>query len=310
MASNQPCFYYDHGMARHVCARGCFFASYEPARRLMALKLACLVSSGEFVEESGGSERGSRGGERLVGWSAFWSPRDSGKGDVCFVAPDGTICTSTKAALRKAGMHEKVVSAKDVDALARDANDEHVNACIADIANMASTTTHDWSEGSSPFGLLEELYAHDASPWRLLASCILLNQTRRRICLDAVATQLFRRFPTPLALKVAASRNEIDVLALLTTLLRPLGMHRKRAKTLIALASALESKMWAVDTSPTPILWRDRLAALKSLPGVGHYAVEAYTLFIERRIDEVHGKSDHALRWYRAWRRHCDLCTE
>lgn len=284
-----------HCPPRHLCKDNCFFEAYEPARRLMALRLACVEAKQPLPQ----------------GWRALWAV-DS----VRFVAPDGTDCATTADALAYANVTG--LNARGVERAAHRASDaavaECVQACAADESTRGDETA--LADGASPFGLLEELWAHDDQPpWRLLVTCLLLNQTRRR-CVDAVAAELFRAFPTAQSLVDADDGVE----ARLAALLHPVGMQRKRAVTLRQLALALTRPPWtaARDDDP-PVLWRDRVAALRSLPGVGPYAVDAYTLFAEKRTDPADARAgggrairehDHALRWYRAWRAHVERLDE
>jgi A/G-specific adenine glycosylase len=95
-------------------------------------------------------------------------------------------------------------------------------------------------------------------PWRLLLTEVCLQQTRAERVADFLEG-FFARFPD------AASIRASEV-AELEQILRPLGLHRRRARKLRALAEAIGARG---DVVP---LQRDDLDAL---PGVGHYVAAA-----------------------------------
>ena len=97
--------------------------------------------------------------------------------------------------------------------------------------------------------------AHDA--WRLLAACVLLNKTTAR-AVRRVLPRLFAVAPDPPAAAAA------DVVAL-AAVLRPLGLHNRRAASLVALGRAMAGGGW---TDPA------------ALPGVGAYGAAAYWIFM------------------------------
>ncbi|KAG8468219.1 hypothetical protein KFE25_013302 [Diacronema lutheri] len=132
----------------------------------------------------------------------------------------------------------------------------------------------------SPYGLIEELMADE--PFQLLVCCILLNQTRRSQ-VDRVLPRLLARFGS--ARKMAGA-DEAELVALL----RPLGLHRRRAKSLIAFAAHFARGAWQRPSE---------------LPGVGKYAQDAYDVFCLGRWDDV-APDDHALSYYCAWVRGLD----
>ena len=71
--------------------------------------------------------------------------------------------------------------------------------------------------------LLQEIYQDDA--WKMLVCCILLNLTQRKQ-VDGVRHELFTKYPTEYEM-MEADEDE------LSEILRPLGLYRRRAKTLI-----------------------------------------------------------------------------
>ena len=70
--------------------------------------------------------------------------------------------------------------------------------------------------------LLQEIYQSD--PWKMMVCCILLNLTKRQQ-VDLVRHELFSLYPTEYHM-IEADEEE------LSTLLKPLGLYRKRAQTL------------------------------------------------------------------------------
>mmetsp|Transcript_27662 Transcript_27662/g.39561 ORF Transcript_27662/g.39561 Transcript_27662/m.39561 type:complete len:502 (+) Transcript_27662:130-1635(+) len=80
---------------------------------------------------------------------------------------------------------------------------------------------------ASPYGLLEELFGN--SPWKLLIAAILLNRTTRsHQGVDAVMHAFLSRWPDPVMISTKSCEGEI------ATLLRPLGLHVKRSKLIVA----------------------------------------------------------------------------
>ena len=134
-----------------------------------------------------------------------------------------------------------------------------------------------WRPPHSPFGLLEELLWD--RPWALLLCCILLNQTTRAQ-VDGVLARLLASFPD------AASLAAADV-AVIEQMLHPLGLHRRRARTLITFSAEFLKGAWRRP---------------EELPGIGRYAADAHTIFCEGRWAEVQ-PHDHALQWYCDWLR-------
>ena len=105
---------------------------------------------------------------------------------------------------------------------------------IPPIHPPASPTAGPWRPPRSPFGLLEELLWD--RPWALLLCCILLNQTSR-VQVDPVLCRLLRRAPDAAALASVEAAE-------LEALLRPLGLHRRRAQTLLRFSRAFLAGSW------------------------------------------------------------------
>jgi len=172
--------------------------------------------------------------------------------------------------------------------------------------------------GISPYGLLEELFVLD--PWKCLVACILLNQTTREQ-VDPILSVFLETYPDPQA------AVEAELLSL-QDIMRPLGLHRRRAVTLKAFSAAydeLESEKgwnpgcWINRSSagrrsqPEALPTEDAASVLSAavvatkckrvarLPGVGEYAVDAFRLLCCRSPREK-GPKDHALAWVHNYR--------
>ena len=145
----------------------------------------------------------------------------------------------------------------------------------ASSSSSSVSTQQPWRPPHSPFGLLEELLWD--RPWALLLCCILLNQTTRQQ-VDPVLSRLLDRFPD------AASLAAADV-AVIEEILRPLGLHRRRARSVILFSSAFLKGAWRKP---------------EELPGVGRYGADAHAIFCEGQWATCE-PDDHALRWYVDW---------
>lgn len=109
------------------------------------------------------------------------------------------------------------------------------------------------------FGLIQEEFVHD--PWKLLVTCCLLNLTNIRKVWDVI-DELFEQYPSWRAVNDCAFDD-------LVKLLKPLGLQRRRAKSIIALSNAYANSTVDVIT----------------LPGVGKYASDSYKIFVEKNYD-------------------------
>jgi len=101
--------------------------------------------------------------------------------------------------------------------------------------------------------LLQEIYRDD--PWKMLVCCILLNLTQRKQ-VDGVRHELFSKYPTEYEM-VEADENE------LSELLKPLGLYKKRAKTLMKFS-------W---------MWINGFSNVEELHGIGKYAKDSWEIF-------------------------------
>ena len=126
----------------------------------------------------------------------------------------------------------------------------------------------------SPFNLLQEIYWPDE--WKILACCILLNQTTRTQ-VDQVRDRLFEKYPGP---KEMAEADEQE----LSLMIKSLGFQNKRAKTLKKFSEAY-LKQWE---------------SVSDLPGIGPYAFDSWMIFINDT--HVPNPLDHVLKSYVDWK--------
>ena len=101
--------------------------------------------------------------------------------------------------------------------------------------------------------LLQEIYQDDA--WKMLVCCILLNLTKRKQ-VDGVRHELFTKYPTEYEM-MEADEDE------LSEILKPLGLYRRRAKTLIKFS-------W---------MWVNGFNDVMELHGIGQYAKDSWEIF-------------------------------
>ena len=101
--------------------------------------------------------------------------------------------------------------------------------------------------------LLQEIYQED--PWKMLVCCILLNLTKRQQ-VDGVRNELFSKYPTEYEM-MEADEDE------LSEILKPLGLYKRRAKTLIKFS-------W---------MWVSGFNDVKELHGIGQYAKDSLEIF-------------------------------
>lgn len=125
----------------------------------------------------------------------------------------------------------------------------------------------------SPYSLLQEELCHD--PWKLLVACMLLNQTSYKQ-VRGVIWKLFERYPTAVALSNA---DETE----LSALIRPLGFHNRRAKSLRRMSCDFAAGK-----------------RIDELHGIGQYARDSYAMFVEGRADETQ-PTDVKLVMWKAW---------
>ena len=132
-----------------------------------------------------------------------------------------------------------------------------------------------WKPPKSPVGMLQEELWPDR--WKILVACLLHNLTTRKQ-VDKVYQKLFQKYPTPELLKDA---NEME----LQDIIRPLGMWRRRTKTLKKFSKEYLEKDWT--------------NAIE-LYGCGKYADDCYKIFCLGVWQDV-VPTDHALNRYHGW---------
>ena len=140
-----------------------------------------------------------------------------------------------------------------------------------------------WIPPKSPHGLIQEDLWSDE--WKLLVSCLLLNLTTRKQ-VDSVIHEFFKRWPIPASL-LDADEQELQ------ELIKPLGMWRKRSKTLKRFTKEYLTEEWQ---SP------------KDLYGCGKYADDAWRIFCMGEWATVK-PNDHALNNYHNWLRDNEQST-
>ena len=129
-----------------------------------------------------------------------------------------------------------------------------------------------WKPPKSPIGLIQEdLWPNE---WKILVSCLMLNLTTRKQ-VDGVIYKFFNRWPTPASLR-AAELTEIE------NMIKPLGMWRKRSRTLLRFNNEYLDGRWK---------------QAKDLHGCGKYANDAWLIFCKGKWKDVH-PNDHALNKY------------
>lgn len=131
---------------------------------------------------------------------------------------------------------------------------------------------HNWVPPRSPYGLLQEDLWPDE--WRILVACLMLNLTTRKQ-VDGVIHEFFRRWPDP---KTLLKANVSDI----EDLIKPLGMWKKRAQTLLRFSAEYLTGKWKT---------------AKDLHGCGKYADDCWHLFCVGDWKNIN-PNDHALNEY------------
>jgi endonuclease III-like uncharacterized protein len=132
--------------------------------------------------------------------------------------------------------------------------------------------------------LLQEIYIKGpCGPWRVLVTCMTLNQTtwvQAQPALEAI----FKRWPTPSCF-LGMRPDEVDDLR---AILQPLGFMDQRARRLVTMSQQFSMKIREYQDSweKYEVLW---------FTGCGQYALDAWSLFVLRRPC---APSDKRLRWY------------
>uniref|UniRef100_A0A8C5D646 Methyl-CpG-binding domain protein 4 n=1 Tax=Gouania willdenowi TaxID=441366 RepID=A0A8C5D646_GOUWI len=132
-----------------------------------------------------------------------------------------------------------------------------------------------WTPPRSPFNLIQETLFHD--PWKLLVATIFLNKTSGKMAIP-VLWQFFERYPSAEVTREAEWKP-------MSELMKPLGLYKLRAKTIIRFSDEYITKQWHY-----PI----------ELHGIGKYGNDSYRIFCVEEWRQV-TPEDHMLNKYHAW---------
>lgn len=129
--------------------------------------------------------------------------------------------------------------------------------------------------GLSPYRLFQERYRED--PWKLLCCTICLNLCTGKV-FETIHEDMFALWDTPYEMAIA---DALD----LETLLTPLGLQRRRSRSLIRMSTAYA------------FLWDGKDPT--HLPGIGKYGADSYRIFVRGELDIP--VEDKELRKYLEW---------
>lgn len=138
-----------------------------------------------------------------------------------------------------------------------------------------------WVPPKSPYNLIQETLFHD--PWKLLLGTIFLNKTCAKLAIP-VMWKFLELYPSPQAV---CNSKVHDI----SNLLRPLGLHCLRAKTIIKFTKEYLYKDWQY-----PI----------ELHGIGKYGNDSYRIFCVNEWKHVKPR-DHKLNLYHVWLKSIEL---
>jgi methyl-CpG-binding domain protein 4 len=127
----------------------------------------------------------------------------------------------------------------------------------------------------SPFNLIQE-HLHD-DPWKVLVACVFCNLTRRHTA-EPLLWKFFEMYPKASAAAIADEK-------VIEALIQPIGLSKRRAKTLVRMSREYIDKNWKEP---------------EELYGIGKYANDAWKIFCTEKWKSVQPK-DHALVWYHDW---------
>jgi methyl-CpG-binding domain protein 4 len=130
----------------------------------------------------------------------------------------------------------------------------------------------------SPYTLLQEELNKD--PWKIFVCCIFCNLTKRKSS-EPYFWEVLKRWPDPESLS-KADTGELE------NLIQPLGLSKRRTKTLKKMSEGYISTDWKDNP--------------KSLYGIGKYAHDAYRIFVLDEWKDVE-PTDGALKNYLSWRK-------
>ncbi|XP_022102507.1 methyl-CpG-binding domain protein 4-like [Acanthaster planci] len=132
-----------------------------------------------------------------------------------------------------------------------------------------------WTPPKSPFNLVQESLFHD--PWKLLVATMFLNRTTGVKAIP-VLWKFFESWPNPEVTRKADWKDMVGML-------RPLGLHQKRAQMIVRFSEEYLSKDWTY-----PI----------ELHGIGKYGNDSYRIFCVNEWKQVK-PTDHMLNKYHDW---------
>lgn len=132
-----------------------------------------------------------------------------------------------------------------------------------------------WTPPKSPYNLVQESLFHD--PWKLLIATIFLNRTTGTAAIPLL-WKFLNKWPNP----DAARKGDVVAMA---RILQPLGLHEKRANTIIRFSNEYLTKSWKY-----PI----------ELYGIGKYGNDSYRIFCVDEWKQVRPE-DHKLNLYHSW---------
>lgn len=132
-----------------------------------------------------------------------------------------------------------------------------------------------WTPPKSPYNLVQESLFHD--PWKLLVATIFLNRTTGTAAIPLL-WKFLNKWPNP---DVARKGDQVAI----ARILQPLGLHEKRAHTIIRFSNEYLTKSWKYPVE---------------LYGIGKYGNDSYRIFCVNEWKQVHPE-DHKLNLYHAW---------
>ncbi|XP_053378007.1 methyl-CpG-binding domain protein 4-like [Mercenaria mercenaria] len=132
-----------------------------------------------------------------------------------------------------------------------------------------------WTPPKSPYNLVQESLFHD--PWKLLVATIFLNRTTGTAAIPLL-WKFLNKWPNP---DMARKGDQ----AAMAKILQPLGLHEKRAHTIIRFSNEYLTKSWKY-----PI----------ELYGIGKYGNDSYRIFCLNEWKQVRPE-DHKLNLYHSW---------
>ncbi|KAG8237712.1 hypothetical protein J437_LFUL017500 [Ladona fulva] len=140
-----------------------------------------------------------------------------------------------------------------------------------------------WTPPKSPYNLIQERLFSD--PWKLLVATIFLNKTSGKLAVPIIH-QFLHKWDTPQAV-MSGSLEEME------ELIRPLGLQRKRAKTILQFSGEYITKPWIYPNE---------------LHGIGKYGNDSYRIFCVNEWKLVR-PDDHMLNLYHEflWENHVKL---